>query len=1177
MICANCGTQNEPGTRFCDECGNGLSAACPSCGSTNRPNAKFCATCGTALTATPAAPTAQRAEGASAERRLVSVLFVDLVGFTPFAEEKDPEQVRETLDRYFAIARLAIERHGGTIEKFIGDAVMAVWGTPTAHEDDAERAVRAALELVDAIHELGPAIDARAGIMTGEAAVNLSAEGQGMVAGDLVNTSSRLQSVAPPGTVLVGETTMRAAQAAVSFEPVGEQDLKGKSTPVQAYRATRVVANRGGQSRSELLEAPFVGRDEELRQLKDLLHTQSRDPRVRLVSIVGPAGIGKSRLTWEFEKYVDGLVETIFWHRGRSPAYGEGVTFWALGEMVRRRADLTETDDEATTRVRIAASVEQFVEDPEERAWIEMSLLALLGVEPAPAGGRERMFSAWRIYLERIAAQGTTALVFEDLQWADDGLLDFIEHVLEWSKNLPLLLITLSRPEIFDRRPGWASNQRFMTALTLEPLSDAHMRALLAGLAPGLPERTVAAVLTRADGIPLYAVEIVRMLVADGKLRLADGAYRPVGELGDLAVPETLRSLIASRLDALDTADRSLLQDASVLGQRFTLDSLGSISSTATDALEPRLRALAKREFLEMELDPRSPERGQYGFVQSLIREVAYGTLSKRDRRSRHLAAARYFEALGDDEIAGALATHYLAAHEASAEGAERDTIAIQARRALRAAGTRAADLGGHEQAVTFYREAVQVTTEPLDRAALLVLLANSALPSGQAALAEASVREAIEIYEADGDWPSALAAAALLGRVLIDNGRLHDVVPELESILARRGSEADDEASAAVHAVLARVYMRLNENELAIAAADRALRPAERARAMPIIVEALINKGSALGNLGRQKEGQLLLQGAVDLAAEIDSYEQQLRALNNLAAGLLDDDAQWALRTVRTGIELAERTGQWGILNWQAGALAMYQFTIGDDWEEPQRMVGELLERVVTQHDRARAICGLALFRVAQGNDPERAIDDGRAAVRGLDENQSESVLDWADALHAFLTGDHARALESGERSIELWHAFVIGVLPIMVRAAAYSGRRQEFDAYVERLDAQPATGRLIDGERTWARAMVAALDGHSSDAARLFTSAAEMFGRGDYHAMEAEAYLDAVRMLPDDPAAGDWRDKARAIFERLGARPYLELLDAATPTLHAASAAAASRSPESVPTTSEPAARPR
>ena len=347
MICTNCGAKNPPSRRFCDTCGQPLTSPCPTCGATNRPGARFCGECGTTLDQATTTPPA-------AERRLVSVLFADLVGFTPFSEAQDAEEVREFLGRYFDVGREIVERYGGTIEKFIGDAIMAVWGTPTAHEDDAERAVRAALELVDAVHTLGPAIQARAAVLTGEAAVTLAAQGQGMVAGDLVNTASRLQSVAPPGTVLVGEATKNAAEGAIAFQPAGEHALKGKDSPVPAWTALRVVAQRRGAGRSEALEPPFVGRGEELRQLKQLLHTTGRDPRIRLASVTGPAGIGKSRLVWELEKYTDGVLETIYWHRGRSPAYGEGITFWALGEMVRGRARLAETDDEATTRARIA-------------------------------------------------------------------------------------------------------------------------------------------------------------------------------------------------------------------------------------------------------------------------------------------------------------------------------------------------------------------------------------------------------------------------------------------------------------------------------------------------------------------------------------------------------------------------------------------------------------------------------------------------------------------------------------------------------------------------------------------------------------------------------------------------------------------------------------------------------
>ena len=420
------------------------------------------------------------------ERRLVSILFADLVGFTTLAEGKDAEDTRELLSAYFDLSRDVIGRYGGTIEKFIGDAVMAVWGAPVAHEDDAERAVRAALDLVDEVRTLGPTIQARAGVLTGEAAVTLGATNQGMVAGDLVNTASRLQSAAAPGTVLVGEATHRAASNAIAFEEAGEQTLKGKTSPVPAWRALRVVAELGGRNRSETLEAPFVGRDDELRLLKDLFHATGRERRARLVSVIGPAGIGKSRLGWEFSKYTDGVVDTTYWHVGRSPAYGEGISFWALGEMVRRRAGLFETDDETTTRLKIAETLVEYVPDEADRRWIEPALLTLLGVETS-AGGSEQLFAAWRTFFERIADQGTVAMVFEDFHYADSGLIDFVDHLLEWSRSVPIFVITLSRPELLERRADWGAGKRNFTSLYLEPLDPGAMRELLAGLVPGLP------------------------------------------------------------------------------------------------------------------------------------------------------------------------------------------------------------------------------------------------------------------------------------------------------------------------------------------------------------------------------------------------------------------------------------------------------------------------------------------------------------------------------------------------------------------------------------------------------------------------------------------------------------------------------------------------------------------
>jgi class 3 adenylate cyclase len=549
LICSACGTENRPGRKFCGGCAAPLATLCPACGAANEPDMRFCGECaaplatgaGAHVSATPRPLVPAPAEAPIAERRLVSVLFADLVGFTTLAEGRDAEDTRELLSRYFDLAADVISRYGGAVEKFIGDAVMAVWGAPTAHEDDAERAVRAALELVDAVRALGPGISARAGVLTGEAAVTIGAVGQGMVAGDLVNTASRLQSVAEPGTVLVGDATKRAASAAIVFEAAGEQLLKGKASPVPAWRALRVVAERGGRRRTEMLEAPFVGRDDELRLLKDLFHATSREKRARLVSVIGPAGIGKSRLAWEFLKYVDGLVETVWWHDGRSPAYGEGISFWALGEMVRERAGLLETDDEATTRTRIAEILAANVPDVTERRWIEPALLALLGVGSDTSS--DQLFGAWRTFFERLAATAPVVMIFEDHHFADDGLLDFVDHLLEWGRSHPIYVVTLSRPELLERRPDWGAGKRNFNSLYLEPLSEPAMRTLLTGLVPGLPEPAIRAIVARADGVPLYAVETVRMLLADGRVALADGTYRPTGDLTKLAVPETLTAL----------------------------------------------------------------------------------------------------------------------------------------------------------------------------------------------------------------------------------------------------------------------------------------------------------------------------------------------------------------------------------------------------------------------------------------------------------------------------------------------------------------------------------------------------------------------------------------------------------------------------------------------------------
>ncbi len=1096
------------------------------------------------------APGAHRTSAPVAERRLVTVLFADLVGFTPFAEARDAEEVRETLTRYFGIARQVIELYGGTVEKFIGDAVMAVWGAPTAREDDAERAVRAGLELVDAVHALGPGIRARAGVMTGEAAVTIGATNEGMVAGDIVNTAARLQSVAMPGTVLAGEATVRASSAAITFDAAGDQALKGKVASVPSWRALRVVGQRGGQGRSDLPEPPFVGREEELRLLKDVIATSSRDHRARLVSITGPGGIGKSRLAWELEKYIDGISDDIYWHRGRSPSYGEGITFWALGEMVRRRAGLAEDDDVQTTRQRIRASVLEYIPDADDRRWVEPALLTLLGLEPAPAGGRDVLFAAWRIFFERIADRGTTILLFEDLQWADSGLLDFIEYLLEWSRSVPILVVALARPELFERRPDWGSGTRQQTRLALEPLTDAAMTELLEGFVPGIPRPALGAILARADGIPLYAVETVRALVADGRLEMVEGSYRPVGALDALTVPDSLRSLIASRLDGLDPSDRSLVADASVLGQSFTIAALAAVGDHDPSTLEPQLRSLVRRELFDLEADPRSPERGQYRFVQSLIREVAHGMLARRDRRTRHLAAARYFESLGDDELAGALASHYVAAHEASEAGAEADAAAGQARLALSGAADRAATLGAHDQAVTYLRSAASITLDGGERGVLLARAAAAANAAANYAQAEGLAREALELARAAGDAAAIGTAQAMLGEVLIDTGDPPASVVLLEAAVAEHPATGPAEIRASLLSNLSRAYMRTTDNARAVSAADLALEIAERLHLERIIAETLNNKGSGLVGLGRRREGVALLNGAVEVARAGGFVAAEVRALVNL--GFSADDQLAARDHVLEAERLALRVGDRSLATWAHGSLRWCAYVMAEDWETAigDRWVagtsGDPAETGSTL-DVLRDVALSGLMLAAQG-DPVEAVqarlDDLAAEVSDRFAASSSHALRASRSLAA---GDYRQSYEEfllAARDLDA-SAFY---LAFAMRAALWARDVDRALSVRLRLESDPDTGGNSISDRIAARAGIAALEGRVDDAVGLYRDALQ--GKRSLHAdfLTALTDLDFVLLVgAAHPATAEAAVEARAIFERVTARPYLDRLDAA------------------------------
>ena len=475
----------------------------------------------------------------------------------------------------------------------------------------------------------------------------------------------------------------------------------------------------GGSNRGAAPEPPFGGRDEELRLAKELLHATGREGRPRLLHIAGVAGIGKSRLVWELQKYVDGLTETFFWHQGRCPSYGEGVTFWALAEMIRGRARIADTDDDETARAQLAACLEQYVTDPEERRWIEPRLGHLIGLD-GPSGDRDELFGAWRRFFERVAEHGTTVLVLEDLHWADPGLLDFLESLLEWSRTSPVLVLTMARPELSDRRPNWGVGVRSSSVLHLDRLADTDIETMVTGYVEGLPAEGLARLVGRAEGVPMYAVETVRMLADRGVLEQTGQSYRVVGDLSDeLDIPETLHALVAARLDGLPDAERALVQDASVAGHSFTVATVCAVTGRDVAELEPLLRTLVRKEVLDQDVDPRSPERGQYHFVQSVIHEVAYSTLSKAARRAKHLACARWYESLDEDELAGVVADHYLEAYRAEPGAADAEEIADRARVWLIKAADRASSLGSPEQALSVRRpgaDARRVAGRPCGR-----------------------------------------------------------------------------------------------------------------------------------------------------------------------------------------------------------------------------------------------------------------------------------------------------------------------------------------------------------------------------------------------------------------------------------------------------------------------------
>jgi predicted ATPase/class 3 adenylate cyclase len=1095
-----------------------------------------------------------------------SVVFCDLVGFTPLSEARDPEEVRELLSRYFEAARTIIGRYGGVVEKFIGDAVMAVWGTPTATEEDAERAVRAALDLVDAVAQLGrdagvEGLTARAGVVTGSVAVTVGATGEGMVAGDAVNTAARVQAAAGPGTVLVDEATWQVARAAIDFGSAGTFELKGKAEPVSLWRATRVVAGAGGSQRIDGLEVGFVGRDAELRLVKDLFHTCVERRTPRLVSVTGAAGVGKSRLGWEFEKYLDGVAATVRWHRGRCLSYGDGVAFWALAEMVRQRFGIAEEDSSTVAADKLRAGLERWLVAAAERDYVGPRLAQLLGVEYADVVsvlGREELFAGWRLFFERLAATGPVVMVVEDLQHADAGLLDFLEHLLDWARDVPIFVLTLARPELETRRPGWGAGRRNSTTLTLDPLDDLAMATLLDALVPGMPTAAKMAIAARAEGIPLYAVETVRMLIDRDVVQPIDGAYRLVGDVGELSVPATLQSLLAARLDALDAPARRLVADAAVLGGTFSADALAAISGQPEPDIRHLLGELVRREVLGVRADPLDPQRGQYAFVQTMFRQVAYDTLSRRERKARHLAVAGHLRSVFADEgeeIAEVIATHLLDALTAVPDDPDVPELRTEAVAMLTRAGERAERTGAPTAAVDAYTTAAGLLEQiggadnELAAAALHERAGKAAFGNDLVAAIE-HYRRAAETYQRHDRVRSAARANTRLGQALRDQGRNEEARDTLQRALAALEPDVDADTVDAVRALATLEAFTGNRDE-----ADRLSALAlDQAQALmlsdSILADLFTTRGLAHVFANRPAQAAASYREAVRRAETVEDGTASMRPLLNLADVLLATDPTAAVETARSAVARGRRIGSRFALAVAQTNLMQALVLIGA-WDDAEQVyqTGAIEDDL---GDEPFLTWSAIFLRALRGDIA--GVDALLPSLHEWSQSEDPQILACVGAslaAAAAARSDYGEALSQARQAIS--HAAALGVSffpiwwgwSIAADSALRLNDQSEATRLVDSLDTY-APGHIppvLHAERQRIRGrLLAARRDPSADAT--FEGATQSLRQlgSPYHL--AVGLLDQADYLAvlDEGNARQLSAEAIAIAKRLGAKPLLE-----------------------------------
>jgi class 3 adenylate cyclase/tetratricopeptide (TPR) repeat protein len=1112
---------------------------CPSCGKELPGEFPFCPYCAAPLSAEPA-PSLQE------ERKVVTVLFCDLVGFTAASETADPEDVRSRIRPYHTRLRQEIERYSGTVEKFIGDAVMAVFGAPLAHEDDAERAVRAGLRILEAIEELNerdPALSlqVRIGISTGEAVVALSArpaQGEGIVTGDVVNTASRLQGAAPVNGIAVSEQTYRRTERVFEYEELEPVQVKGKAEQLALFRPLESRA-RLGTDVTRTHASPLVGRELEKPLLIGTFERSAQQRSCQLVTIVGEPGVGKSRLCAELFSYIEDRSGLVRWRQGRCLPYGEGIAFWALGEIVKAECGILESDSPEEAEAKLERALPS--EDP-DRPWLKSRLQPLVGAGGEPAS-QEESFMAWRRCLESWAEARETILVFEDLHWADQALISFLEHLADWSEDVPLLLLCTTRPELYERHPTFGANARNVQRINLAPLTEEETARLIASLLERtvLPAETQRALLERAGGNPLYAEEFVRLHADRGQLREA------VDE-----VPDSVQALIAARLDTLSQERKSLLQDAAVLGKVFWAGAVAAMGGRELREVEHALHELSRKELVRSARTSSMDGEAEYAFWHVLVRDVCYSQIPRADRANRHRTAASWIERKAGEraeDLAEVLAHHYLTALElarAASQTEESEELEAAAIRSLSLAAERALALDVQSAEASLAKALELAPTGHPERASLLERWADAAHQQGRLREARAALDEAIVLYRELGDSVAAGRTMAALMPVLSNLGDPRREEPLAEAIALLEAQPPGPELVAAygelagVHSVL------LSDYRGAIAAAERALALAAELR-LPEPARALGFRGGARASLG-DRDGLDDLRRALALSAERGRSRDAGIFHTNLSEALsYYDGPEAALAVAREGVEFSERRGIAEVKLHLSGQLLDYLAAAG----RPTEALAES-DPLAAKLEAAEAIGWINVLSVqlrllAERGEPERVAGNAErlaAASRETAEAQQISTGFAAAARMLLARGRHHEAhallLELERTSGVRGDTNVATNLAELTRGALAVG--------------DPALARrLVDGVEPLtpihenalcaARAQLAEAAGDHTRAAALFAEAAERWREFGDVPQCAYAFLGQGRCLValGQAQADEPLREARELFTSIGYKPAL------------------------------------